>query len=144
MNESRGLPTPYIQAAGGLVWRETKAGKELLLIHRKRYGDWTLPKGKREGSESLRETAVREVIEETGYRIRIQGFAGAVAYDVQGMPKVVLYWHMEPVGESSSALDTEVAEVVWLPVLKALEKLQYPLEKTLIEALITQGEEIVP
>jgi hypothetical protein len=51
---------------------------------------------------------------------------------------------METVGASNSALDTEVAEVVWLPVLKALQKLQYPLEKTLVEALITQGEEIVP
>jgi 8-oxo-dGTP pyrophosphatase MutT (NUDIX family) len=144
MDESGGMPTPYIQAAGGLVWRETKAGKELLLVHRKRYGDWTLPKGKREGSESLKETAIREVLEETGYRIRINGFAGAVAYDVQGVPKVVLYWHMETEGESSMDLDTEVAKVVWLPGLEALQKLQYPLEKALIDAWLTHDEEIVP
>jgi 8-oxo-dGTP pyrophosphatase MutT (NUDIX family) len=142
MDKSGGMPTPYIQAAGGLVWRQTKAGKELLLIHRKRYGDWTLPKGKRKGSESLKETAGREVKEETGYRTRIKGFAGATAYNVQGAPKVVLYWHMETIGEVSTDLDTEVEEVVWLPVLEALQKLQHPLEKALIDAWLTHDEEI--
>jgi 8-oxo-dGTP pyrophosphatase MutT (NUDIX family) len=144
MHEPGRIPIPCIQAAGGLLLRETKAGKELLLVHRKRYGDWTLPKGKREGSESLTETALREVKEETGYRTRIIGFAGAAAYEVQGVPKVVLYWHMEALDEGSTNLDTEIAEVVWLPVQEALQKLQYPLEIALIDAWLTHKEEIVP
>ena len=133
----------YIQAAGGLLWRESEIGKELLVIHRKRYDDWTLPKGKLERGETLKETAIREVKEETGYEVKITGFAGAIAYEVKGKTKVVSFWHMASLGEPAKEVDTEVAEVVWLPVQRAVVQLQYPLERVLVEAWLSIDEEEV-
>lgn len=124
-----------IRAAGGLVWRHTPRGKELLLVHRQRYDDWTLPKGKQEAGENLVEAAVREVREETGYEAQIDSFAGVIAYEVDGRPKVVSFWQMRVEGEPISQIDGEVADVIWLPVDQALERLQYPLEKALVDAL---------
>ena len=85
-----------ILAAGGIVERATPAGIEILLVHRARYSDdeWSLPKGKVETGESLEETAVREVREETGCEIRLGEFLGATHYDVSGKPKEVSFWRM--------------------------------------------------
>ncbi|HEY5442907.1 MAG TPA: NUDIX domain-containing protein, partial [Pyrinomonadaceae bacterium] len=55
-----------IQAAGGLLWRKSDAGKQIALIHRPRYNDWALPKGKLEKGEEWETAALREIEEETG------------------------------------------------------------------------------
>jgi 8-oxo-dGTP diphosphatase len=122
-----------IRAAGALLWRSTSDGYEIAVIHRRRYDDWTLPKGKLEDGESWKQAALREVREETGYDGNILGFAGAVAYQTDGKQKVVCFWHMMATGEPSSHLDDEVAEVFWFPVEAAYARLQYPLERALIE-----------
>ena len=103
------------------------------MVHRNRYDDWTLPKGKLKKDESWEQAALREVKEETGYDARILGFAGSVSYEVNGRPKIVRYWHMAAQG-ARSALDDEVDELVWLPIEQAIERLQYPLEKSLLGA----------
>ena len=62
-----------VLAAGGVVWRRTNSAKvEVLLVHRPKYDDWTLPKGKLEPGESFKEAAVREVEEETGIRCGLE------------------------------------------------------------------------
>jgi 8-oxo-dGTP diphosphatase len=122
-----------IRAAGGLLWRECAEQLLVAVVHRTRYDDWTLPKGKLNASEPWHTAALREVKEETGYDARILGFAGAVSYQVHGRTKVVRYWHMAAHGKPSSKLDDEVAEVVWLPINQAVERLQYPAEKSLLE-----------
>lgn len=124
-----------IRAAGGLLWRDGEQGKELLVVHRDRYDDWSLPKGKQEAGEELMATALREVREETGYHVRIERFAGAVTYEVDGTPKVVSYWQMVPVGEPAAEPDDEVSTILWLPLDRAAEQLQYPLEKALVDTV---------
>lgn len=122
-----------VQAAGGLLWRKNNGSYEIAIIYRNRYADWSLPKGKLHNGETWKQAALREVKEETGYTAQIVGFAGAVSYAVSTGIKVVCFWHMLPVGSPSDLLDDEVARVVWLPVEDARDKLQYPLEKALLE-----------
>jgi 8-oxo-dGTP diphosphatase len=124
-----------IGAAGGLLWRSAPAGLEIAVIHRSRYDDWSLPKGKLKPGESWRNAALREVKEETGFDARILGFAGAVAYEVASGPKVVKFWNMAMSGGEQAAPDSgEVTEVSWLSPAEAIERLSYPLERAMVEA----------
>lgn len=122
-----------ILAAGGLLIRDAETGKELAVIHRSRYGEWGLPKGKPKASESLTQTALREVREETGFDARITDFAGAIHYLVGETPKVVVFWTMEPVGDSSFAVSEEVDSVDWLTPAAAIERVEHKEEKDFIE-----------
>lgn len=122
-----------IRAAGGLLWRRTPAGWEIALVHRRRYDDWTLPKGKLDGDETWLDAALREVREETGFTARVLGFAGAVAYETRQIPKLVRFWHMEAVGEPAAFHAEEISEVVWMPVETARARLDYALEQALLE-----------
>lgn len=138
MTDAQTLRRDPIRAAGALLWRRSTAGPEVAVIHRLRYDDWTLPKGKLEEGESWLDAAVREVREETGFDAEVLSFAGAIAYDTERGHKVVSFWHMAASGEPSSALDgTEVDEVVWLTPEAARERLQYPLEQLLLDVLPT-------
>ncbi len=129
------LTANVIEAAGGLLWRPAPAGRELCLIHRPHYDDWTLPKGKRDPGESWQQTALREVFEETGCRAALSGFAGSVAYTVRGIAKVVLFWHMNLKEDCTFTPNDEVNQLVWLPLEKALRKLSYATERELLEKL---------
>ena len=104
-----------VRAAGGVVWRRSPDGLEVLLIHRPRYGDWSFPKGKAKGdAESDEDTAVREVEEEVGLRLALGPELESTGYrDSKGRRKVVRYWAMElPFGEEPIAGDG-VDEVAW-------------------------------
>ena len=87
-----------IRAAGGVVWRINADGeREVLLVHRPKYDDWSLPKGKADAGEKAEQTALREVEEETGLRCRLGADVGKTRYrDSQGRAKTVRYWLMEP------------------------------------------------
>jgi len=129
-----------ILAAGGVVVRETAAGREFLLIHRRRYGDWCLPKGKLKAGETQEQAALREVREETGYAVELASFLGEVRYDVNGVPKIVRFWNMRPVGHSRGIQDTnEVLEAVWMSADQALARLDYPIEQEMLTRAIRQG-----
>jgi len=126
-----------ILAAGGLVARETGAGREYLLVHRRRYGDWCLPKGKLKSGETRKQAALREVREETGYAVEIVSFLGEVRYEVEGVPKIVRFWNMRLLGDSQGFIDPEeIVEAVWMPGDQALPRLDYPLEKELLRRAI--------
>jgi 8-oxo-dGTP diphosphatase len=128
-----------IEAAGGLVWRDGKSEREIAIIHRPAYDDWTLPKGKRDPDESWQETAVREVWEETGCKVEIENFAGALGYTVNGVAKVVLFWNMRSLEEENFTPNAEVDQLVWLPLSKAFEMVSYPDEIGLLKANQTQN-----
>jgi 8-oxo-(d)GTP phosphatase len=130
-----------IRAAGALLWRPASSGYEIAVVHRRRYDDWTLPKGKLQGEESWRQAALREVREETGYNAVIVGFAGAIVYENRGTQKVVRFWHMVAKGEPAAHIDEEVAQAFWLSPEDAHDRLQYPLEKALIDVWQGPGKE---
>jgi 8-oxo-dGTP pyrophosphatase MutT (NUDIX family) len=131
-----------IQAAGGVISRDTAEGREFLLVYRKRYGDWTLPKGKLKAGETPEEAALREVLEETGYEAEFVSFLGEVTYPVKGVPKLVRFWNMRPVGLPHRIKDpSEVQEAVWMSGKQALERLDHPLEREILMRAIEVGAE---
>jgi 8-oxo-dGTP pyrophosphatase MutT (NUDIX family) len=122
-----------IRAAGGLVWRNSSRGREVALIHRPKYDDWTLPKGKLTDGESWQEAAVREVEEETGLDVRIGDFAGGCTYLTKRAPKIVLYWHMEVEGETKFAGANEEADALeWMSVEDARKRLTHRRERRVL------------
>jgi len=121
-----------ILAAGGVLYRQASAGDEILIVHRKRYGDWTLPKGKLQSGESFMAAALREIEEETGCTVRPEKYLGAIGYEVNGKPKAVLFWRVSLVAQKEIEDHEEVAEVVWMPLKKAVQRLTHPDERALL------------
>jgi 8-oxo-(d)GTP phosphatase len=116
-----------IKAAGAVAWRPGPAGEpEILLVHRKRYDDWSLPKGKSEPGELLPITAVREVLEEGGARLALGRRLVSVRYHVGGRPKRVHYWAAQVAALDERAVpNEEVDEIAWVPAADAIEHVSY-------------------
>jgi len=121
------------EAAGGLLFRESRHGKQLAIVHRNRYDDWALPKGRREKKETFTETALREVEEETCCKVVLGNFAGCTCYVVDGDPKVVLFWEMELVREKKFKPNSETDQLRWLSIDQALGTLDYEGERDLVK-----------
>jgi 8-oxo-dGTP diphosphatase len=115
-------------AAGGVVRRDD----EILLVHRPRYDDWTLPKGKLRRGESFEEAALREVEEETGFACELGDEVTSTTYrDRNGKVKLVRYWEMTPVGGEFEPND-EVDELRWLPRGEARTALTYERDREVL------------
>ena len=116
-----------VRAAGGVVVREGDSGVEVVLVHRPKYDDWTLPKGKAETWETDEECAVREVEEETGLRCELIEELETSRYaDAAGRPKIARYWLMRPVEGTLRLRPTrEVDDARWVPLPEAEEQLTY-------------------
>lgn len=125
-----------VRSAGGIICRHgSRGGVKVALIHRPAYDDWTFPKGKVDGGESLEETALREVEEETGLRCRLVRPLGCTAYaDRRGRDKVACYWIMEVVDGRFRAGD-EVDEMQWATIDEAFDILSYRRDRTLLRSL---------
>ena len=125
-----------VQAAGGVVWRRTEAGTvEVLLVHRPRYDDWTVPKGKLEPGESHADGALREVEEETGLRCTLGPELTSTSYvDRRGRPKAVRYWAMTPAAGTFVPTD-EVDEIRWVGIDQARSLLSYPRDLAVLDAI---------
>ncbi|HTE62351.1 MAG TPA: NUDIX hydrolase [Solirubrobacteraceae bacterium] len=124
-----------VKAAGGVVWRRAPGGAlEIVLVHRPRYDDWSLPKGKLDPGESWEEAALREVVEEVGLRCRVGPELPPVCYrDNKGRAKVVRYWLMEPEdGGAPFTPNDEVDEMQWVDVAQAAALLSYPHDAELV------------
>ena len=114
--------------------RNTADGvREVLLVHRPKYNDWSLPKGKADSGERPEQTALREVEEETGLRCRLGTEVGKTRYrDSQGRSKVVRYWLMEPKRDAKFKPNDEVDEILWLSPEDAATALSYPHDAELV------------
>jgi len=120
-----------VEAAGGVVIRDG----EVLLVHRPRYDDWTLPKGKLDPGESFEEAALREVWEETGLSCSLGDELSSTEYrDSKDRPKIVRYWLMEIEGGDFEPND-EVDEVRWVAIGEAAAELTYDRDRGVLEGL---------
>ena len=122
----------YKLAAGGLVERAMPGGVHLAVVRRTRYGDWVLPKGKPDQGESIEQTALREVMEETGCQARIIGRGFSIEYPVGRATKVVTFFRMEFVTDGFDIDPDEIREVVWLTPRSALERPTYETERSVV------------
>ncbi|GLY21088.1 putative hydrolase MutT/NUDIX [Micromonospora sp. NBRC 101691] len=124
-----------IRAAGGVAWRPAAGGgTEVCLVHRPRYGDWSLPKGKLEPGEHPLLAALREVAEEADVQGVPQVRLPSVSYRSEGRPKVVDYWSLRAGAGGGFQAGTEVDEVRWLPVAAALDLVSYPHDAEVLRA----------
>jgi 8-oxo-(d)GTP phosphatase len=127
-----------IRAAGALLWRENSELKiEIALIHRPRYGDWSLPKGKIEEGESSLRCAFREVIEETGITPQFGRELGSVEYKEPAGLKRVKYWAAKALTDEFLP-NEEVDEIKWLDPDDALARATHESDRTIINNFLAQ------
>jgi 8-oxo-(d)GTP phosphatase len=125
-----------VTAAGVVAWRP---GREVLLVHRPRYDDWSFPKGKLDPGETAPAAAVREVQEETGVRVRLGPPLPEQTYAVVAGRKVVHYWVGWPLGDhdvSGYRPNAEIDAVAWVPHEEALERLTYRHDRQTLAAAV--------
>lgn len=130
-----------IRAGGGVVWsRWGSLGVQIVLVHRPRYDDWTLPKGKANPGESDASCALREVREETGLSCSLGEELVPTSYlDNKGRAKTVRYWAMKPIG-GFFAPNNEVDEVRWTPLPEAVRLLTYERDVKVLASFTPPGD----
>lgn len=122
-----------ILAGGGVVQRSEEGKQSYLLVHRPRYDDWTLPKGKLNRREGFLEAALREVREESGVRANHPVEIGSIGYTTdQGNRKVVRWWLMSESGDGCFEPNVEVDQIAWLTRNKAMKRLDYEGERNVL------------
>lgn len=125
-----------VRAAGGVIWRGKGDDLRVVVVHRPRYDDWSLPKGKLDDGESYEDAAVREAREETGYRVRLGRELATVRYtDQKDRPKTVRYWAMT-VEAGDFTPNDEVDELRWLRPRKAADLLTYRRDRDVLDAFL--------
>jgi 8-oxo-dGTP diphosphatase len=126
--------TRLIRAAGGVVFRRNAKGNlRVLVAHRPQYDDWSLPKGKAESGETPEITAIREVLEETGYHCRIVASLGTTRYRVSNGVKEVNWFAMKPLPDSPGFTENrEVDQIKWLSRRKSIALLDYEHDRDLV------------
>ena len=146
MTDTLTVPDPtmsenIVYAAGGVLWRLVEGKLRILLIHRTQYRDVTLPKGKVDPGETLAETAVREIHEETGIRVSLGVPVGVSTYHMPSKRnKVVHYWAAEAtdaaIKASSFVPNKEIAALEWVSAKKARAKLSYPVDVEILDKFL--------
>lgn len=118
-----------IRASGGVIVRDGR----VCVVHRQRYDDWSLPKGKAKPGESDEECALREIEEETGLRCRLGAeLTTTMHLDAEGRPKRVRWWLMEPLAGAFEPSD-EIDDLQWVDAGAAASLLSYERDAALVE-----------
>jgi 8-oxo-dGTP diphosphatase len=133
-------PSRTAKVAAGVVAIRGEENREVLLVHRPRYDDWSLPKGGVEGDEAYPETAVREFMEETGHRVAQLGMPlGHISYPLSGVMKHVYWWRGVVAHRRVGApLDPkEIDQAAWVPVGQAVARMSYDDEAEVLEAALS-------
>ncbi|HEX6474867.1 MAG TPA: NUDIX hydrolase [Candidatus Limnocylindria bacterium] len=133
-----------IRAAGGVVWRtaadaDGPAAIEVAIIHRERYDDWSLPKGKLAAGESEVDGAIREVLEETGFHVRLGRSLGETRYQKVdsgiARQKVVRWWAMEA-ASGAFGPTREVDQLRWLTLGEAHDVLTRDQDRDVLDRFV--------
>ena len=129
------MAEPEVLAAGGLLVRDDG---RVAVVHRPRYDDWSLPKGKLDPGESFEDGARREVWEETGVRGRIREELRPVEYvDRKGRDKLVRWYRMDVDGEPDEFVpNDEIDELRWLTPAEALDVVDYDHDRALLGTIV--------
>jgi len=123
-----------IYAAGGIVVRGGGKRRALIaVVQRSKDDAWVLPRGKLKRDENPVAGARREALEETGHRVKVHEFLGALTYRASGRPKVVQFWRMQAYEQPSRDVMKDIVAVEWLPLPAAVRRLSYPLEKLFLQ-----------
>ncbi|MDR0488017.1 MAG: NUDIX hydrolase [Propionibacteriaceae bacterium] len=133
---SNGTPAP-IWAAGAVPLRGVDDEREVLLVHRPAYDDWTLPKGKARSRELLPSTAVREVGEEASAKIRLGSPLTPVRYPISQRMKIVSWWVGVTLSSTKHSANEEVDKAKWMNPDKALTTLTYADEREILTEALT-------
>ncbi len=133
---SRRSGNRIVYAAGAVLWRpvdfkSAEDAVEIAVIHRPRYNDWSLPKGKLDPGETAPVAAVRETLEETGHHCILSRRLLTVSYPIEQGIKKVYYWAARSTGGEFTP-GSEVDELVWLPVADAMQKLEYAQDRKVL------------
>jgi 8-oxo-dGTP diphosphatase len=124
-----------VLAAGGAVWRVAADGSlETVVVHRPKYDDWSLPKGKLEGGEHALQAAVREVGEETGLAVVVGRRSLRTRYAVEDGDKQVDYWLQQAIGGDFEP-NAEVDELRWLPLPEAAAQVTHDHDRAVLADL---------
>jgi len=135
--------TANILAAGAVVWRRRRSGAvEVAVVHRPKYDDWSLPKGKLDPGETAMVAAVREVSEETGLNTRLGRYLGRVTYPVTGHRKLkrVDYWAAS-ITDGEFATNSEVDVLRWYNLDQVMAALSYPMDRSIIRQFLRHPPE---
>lgn len=124
-----------ILAAGGIVSRPGSDVPELVVIHRPRHADWSFPKGKVDPGETLTQTALREVWEETALRCRLGAPLGAERYP----GKEAHYWAMTVAEEGAFVPNDEVDQLRWVPVTAVARILTHGQDRAVLGRFLALG-----
>jgi 8-oxo-dGTP diphosphatase len=128
-------------ASGGVVIdRSDENGERVLIVHRPRYDDWSWPKGKAKQTETIEETAVREVREETGLQCVIIRKLGEARYPITSrkgatLQKTVYYFLMEPISGRLAPTGDETDEVEWVSIEEARRRLSYDYDRLMLDMI---------
>jgi 8-oxo-dGTP pyrophosphatase MutT (NUDIX family)/phosphohistidine phosphatase SixA len=144
-----------IRAAGAVLWRPGRHGVEVALVHRRRYDDWSFPKGKQAAGEHVLLTAVREVSEETGMRPVLGRRLATTRYITDGRDKRVDYWaarpespaHDEAAGGDPADVfvpNAEVDDLKWLPLAAARDRLSYAHDRSVLDGFAAGPADTAP
>ena len=140
---------PTVLAAGGVVWRPAGDGVEVLLVHRPKYDDWSLPKGKNDPGERDEAAAFREVFEETGLRCTLgEELPTSLYVDARGRPKRVRYWAMTPTDAAPDdpgfSPNDEIDRLVWMSVPEARSRLSYDRDRLVLDGFVPPDSSTAP
>lgn len=128
-----------MRAAGGVIARGSGSDLEIVIVHRPRYDDWTFPKGKAESGETDEQTALREVLEETGFECNLGEELPSVTYrDHKDRSKIVRYWVMT-VNAGAFEPNDEVDVLEWVSATEAGERLTYDHDVDVLSAFLSIG-----
>ncbi|GAA2334461.1 NUDIX hydrolase [Dactylosporangium salmoneum] len=127
-----------VRAAGGVVWRRAGGATEIVLVHRPRYNDWSLPKGKLDPGEHELTAAVREVFEETAVEAVPQVRLPSIRYltGEPGVEKSVDFWSMRAAAWTPRPADDEIEEARWVPAANAQSMLSYAHDRGVVRAFL--------